>query len=184
MTSALKFGAGLRERGAEPRPVVEGCPASSEELPGQFRAAMRRLAASVGVVVAMGADGPLGIAATSVTSLTVDPPAVLICVNRTASLHAYLDPATPLSVNLLARSQQEVSAAFGGGLPHDRRFNVGNWQQGANGLPSLVEAQANLSCVIDAMLAYGTHSIIVARVLDVTLSDGIDPLIYQDGKYL
>lgn len=145
---------------------------------------MRRLSASVGIVVAMGDQGPVGIAATSVTSLTVDPPAVLICVNRAASLHALLVPTTPLSVNLLSRSQQDVSAAFGGGLPHDKRFGVGEWRNGANGLPALLDAQANLSCVIDAMLAYGTHSIVIARVLDVTVSGPVDPLIYQDGKYL
>lgn len=164
--------------------MAEGYPPVPEDLPGQFRSAMRRLAASVGIVVAMGDNGPVGIAATSVTSLTVDPPAVLICVNRAASLHAHLDPTTPLSVNLLAHSQQDVSAAFGGGLPHDQRFTIGDWREGANGLPSLVGAQANLNCVIDAMLAYGTHSIVIARVLGVTLSGDVDPLIYQDGKYL
>lgn len=164
--------------------MTEGYPTIPEELPVQFKAAMRRLSASVGIVVAMGDQGPVGIAATSVTSLTVDPPAVLICVNRAASLHSLLVPTTPLSVNLLSRSQQDVSAAFGGGLPHDQRFGVGQWQTGANGLPSLTDAQANLNCVIDAMLAYGTHSIVIARVLAVTVSGEVDPLIYQDGKYL
>ncbi|MDE2436192.1 MAG: flavin reductase [Sphingomonadales bacterium] len=145
---------------------------------------MRRLAASVGIVVARGDEGPVGIAATSVTSLTVDPTAVLICVNRAASLHALLVPTAPLSVNLLSRGQQDVSAAFGGGLPHSERFSVGEWRTGGNGLPMLVDAQANLSCVIDAMLAYGTHSIVIARVLEVTLSGEVDPLIYHDGRYL
>jgi len=164
--------------------MVEGYPPLPEELPAQFRAAMRRLAASVGIVVAAGEDGPVGIAATSVTSLTVDPPAVLICVNRAARLHALLVPTAPLSVNLLSRSQQDVSAAFGGGVPQGERFKVGEWTIGANGLPALAGAQANLGCVIDAMLAYGTHSIVIARVLDVTVSGDVDPLIYQDGRYL
>jgi flavin reductase (DIM6/NTAB) family NADH-FMN oxidoreductase RutF len=149
-----------------------------------FRAAMRRLAASVSIVVARGDDGPVGIAATSITSLTIDPPAVLVCVNRAASLHALLTPTAPLSVNLLSRCQQEVAAAFGGGLPAPRRFGVGSWSTGANGLPALEGAQANLCCVIDAMLAYGTHSIVIARVLDVKVSKEVAPLIYQDGAYL
>lgn len=74
--------------------------------------------------------------------------------------------------------------AFGGGTLAQERFKVGNWQAGANGLPQLAEAQANLECVIDAMLAYGTHSIVIARVIRARVSNGVDPLIYQDGGYL
>lgn len=164
--------------------VTEGYPLVPDDLPGLFRAAMRRLAASVGIVVAMSDSGPVGMAATSVTSLTVDPPAVLICVNRATVLHALLVPTAPLSVNLLSRHQHDVSAAFGGGLAHEERFKVGEWREGGNGLPALTDAQANLSCVIDAMLAYGTHSIVIARVLHAVVSDEVAPLIYQDGAYL
>lgn len=164
--------------------VADGYPPIADELPARFRNAMRRLAASVAVVVAKGDNGPVGMAATSITSLTVDPPAVLVCVNRATSLHALLVPTAPLSVNLLSRHQQDVSAAFGGGLPHEQRFGVGAWREAGNGLPALVEAQANLACVIDAMLAYGTHSIVIARVLEAEISDTVAPLIYQDGGYL
>lgn len=164
--------------------MPEGYPDIPDELPTQFRAAMRRLAASVAIVVAHGEDGPVGIAATSVTSLTVDPPAVLVCVNRSTSLHAALLPKAPLSVNLLSRDQQSVSSAFGGGVPHDVRFTVGDWRKGTNGLPILGDAQFNLHCVIDAMLAYGTHSIVIARVLSAEVGGTVAPLIYQDGTYL
>ncbi len=164
--------------------MADGYPSVPEDLPAQFRAAMRRLAASVTVVVASGDNGPVGMAATSVTSLTADPPAVLVCVNRATALHALLVPTAPLSVNLLSRDQQDVSAAFGGGLPHEQRFAVGNWRETDSGLPALDGAQANLSCVIDAMLAYGTHSIVIARVLKAEISAEVAPLIYQDGAYL
>jgi flavin reductase (DIM6/NTAB) family NADH-FMN oxidoreductase RutF len=164
--------------------VPEAYPLIPEELPAQFKSAMRRLAASVSIVVAKGDDGPVGMAATSITSLTVDPPAVLICVNRMTSLHALLEPTAPLSVNLLARQQKDVSVAFGGGTPREERFQVGEWQVGNNGLPMLGGAQANLDCVIDAMLAYGTHSIVIARVLGARVSERVEPLIYQDGSYL
>lgn len=123
-------------------------------------------------------------AATSITSLTVDPPAVLVCVNRSTGLHALLEPTAPLSVNLLSKHQQDVSAAFGGQVPREERFKVGDWREGRSGLPVLDGAQANLHCVIDAMLAYGTHSIVIARVLEVQVSDTVAPLIYQDGTYL
>lgn len=164
--------------------MADGYPLIPEELPAQFRSAMRRLAASVAVVVAKGEAGPVGIAATSVTSLTIDPPAVLICVNRSTLLHGLLVPTAPLSVNLLARDQQDVSAAFGGGVPQEARFQVGSWREDPGGLPELAGAQANLGCVIDAMLAYGTHSIVIARVLRASVSDAVTPLIFQDGAYL
>ncbi|MEO0031062.1 MAG: hypothetical protein RIS94_820 [Pseudomonadota bacterium] len=164
--------------------MAEGFPSPAEHLPAQFRAAMRRLAASVSIVVAKGDNGPVGMAATSITSLTVDPPAVLVCVNRSTSLHAVLEPTAPLSVNLLSRDQQAVSSAFGGGVPREERFNVGDWREAHNGLPMLEGAQANLLCVIDAMLAYGTHSIVIARVLEARVSETVAPLIYQDGAYL
>lgn len=164
--------------------MADGYPLIPEELPAQFRAAMRRLAASVAVVAARGENGPVGMAATSVASLTIDPPAVLVCVNRATALHGLLVPTAPLSVNLLARDQQDVSAAFGGGVPQDERFRIGEWREGPEGVPELIGAQANLNCVIDAMLAYGTHSIVIARVLRATVSDAVTPLIYQDGAYL
>lgn len=164
--------------------MPEGYPQTPAELPDLFRAAMRRLAASVSIVVAAGADGPTGMAATSITSLTVDPPAVLVCVSRTTSLHALLVPTAPLSVNLLSSHHRDVSKAFGGGTPREERFKIGDWQPGSNGLPALADAQANLECVIDAMLAYGTHSIVIARVIRARVSESIAPLIYQDGGYL
>ena len=164
--------------------MVEGYPEMPEELPDQFRSAMRRLAASVSIVVAKGEAGPVGMAATSITSLTIDPPALLVCVNRTTSLHALLVPTAPLSVNLLSKNQKDVSVAFGGGVPHDQRFKFGDWIEGENGLPFLDQAQASLQCVIDAMLAYGTHSIVIARVLRASVSEAVSPLVYQDGAYL
>jgi flavin reductase (DIM6/NTAB) family NADH-FMN oxidoreductase RutF len=164
--------------------VTEAYPQVPDHLPELFRAAMRRLAASVSIVVAKGEGGPIGMAATSITSLTVDPPAVLVCVNRSAGLHALLVPTAPLSVSLLSRSQKDVSFAFGGGVPREDRFKSGDWFDGANGLPALTGAQANLECVIDTMLAYGTHSIVIARVLRAAVSDTVEPLIYQDGAYL
>ncbi len=164
--------------------MPEAFPTPPEALPALFKASMRRLAASVAIVVARGGEGPVGMAATSITSLTVDPPALLVCVNRTTSLHAVLEPAAPLSVNLLSRDQKAVSVAFGGGTPGKERFAIGDWVDGNNGLPTLKGAQANLDCVIDAMLAYGTHSIVIARVLDARVSEKVEPLIYQDRGYL
>lgn len=149
-----------------------------------FRGAMRRLASGVAIVVARGDGAPVGMAATSITSLTMDPPAVLVCVNQSAGIHPALSPGCPISVNILSRHQRDVSAAFGGAVPRDKRFEVGQWVDDAHDLPMLDEAQANLACTIDSMMPFGTHSIVVARVEAVRLSESVEPLIYQDGAYL
>jgi len=145
---------------------------------------MRRLASAVAIIVAKGEGEPVGMAATSITSLTMDPPAVLVCINQSAGIHACLAPGCPISVNLLSRDQRDVSAAFGGAAPRDKRFEVGDWTRDSHDLPMLEEAQANLSCTIESITPFATHSIVIARVDAVRLSEQVDPLIYQNGGYL
>lgn len=158
--------------------------ADDGDVCSDFKGAMRRLASGVAIVVARSGDAPIGMAATSITSLTMDPPAILVCVNRSAGIHACLSPQCPISINLLSRHQQAVSMAFGGTVPREKRFGVGRWGLDLHGLPMLEDAQANLACTIDSLTPFGTHSIVVARVIDVRLGGAVEPLIYQNGAYL
>ena len=159
--------------------LIEG-----EGLKDAFKGAMRRLASGVVVATVTTPEGPVGMAATSITSLTFDPLAVLICVNQTTSLHAHLSPGSPICINLLSRDQKDVSMAFGSPAAREVRFATGEWGVDRHGSPMLEGAQFNLSCTIDSMTLYGTHSIVIARVEAARLSEGTDPLIYVDGKYL
>lgn len=134
--------------------------------------------------MAQGPEGFTGMAATSITSLTMEPPAVLVCVNRSASLHACIREGAPFTVNILSRHQRDVSAAFGGAVARELRFTVGQWTPDPRGIPMLDDTQANLCCVVDGIMAYGTHSIVVGRVEHVRLTGEVAPLIYQDGSYL
>ena len=146
---------------------------------------MRRLASAVGVLTAHGPDEPVGMAATSITSLTMDPPAILVCVNRSASIHACLQEGGNFCVNLLSRHQRDISSAFGSSAKREERFAGGHWSTDAEtGLPWLDDAQANLTCRVAKMIPYGTHSIVIGEVEAVRLSDTVEPLIYQDGAYL
>lgn len=157
---------------------------TSPDLAASFKIAMRRLASAVAVVTAIGEDGPTGMAATSLTSLTMAPPALLVCVNRSASLHACLATGSAFNVNLLSRDQRDVSAAFGGAVARELRFTVGTWVPDHRGIAMLDGAQANLSCIVDAIMPYGTHSIVVGKVEALRLTGAVAPLIYQDGTYL
>ncbi|HUD95581.1 flavin reductase family protein [Sphingobium sp.] len=158
--------------------------ADPADVTSGFRGAMRRLASGVAIVVTRGDGALVGMAATSITSLTMDPPALLLCINQSAGIHPCLSSGCPITVNLLSRHQRDVSAAFGGAVPREKRFEVGRWENDGHGLPMLDGAQANLSCTIDSMMPFGTHSIVVARVEAVRLSESVEPLIYQDGAYL
>ncbi len=154
------------------------------ELPSAFRCAMRRLASGVGVVAAIGPDGATGMAATSITSLALDPPSLLVCVNRQASLHACLAPGARFCVSLLGFEHRDIAAAFGGAVARHARFSIGEWSMDAQGIPRLDGAQANFSCAVDQMVAYGTHTIVVGRVDAVRTCGEVTPLIFQDGRYL
>lgn len=149
-----------------------------------LKGAMRRLASGVAIVTTLGEGAPVGMAATSITSLSMAPPAVLVCVNQTAGIHAHLHEGCPITINLLSHDQQDVSSAFGGAVARELRFGIGLWSADERGLPILEGAQASLSCTVDTLIPYGTHSIVIARVDSVRLSQNVDPLIFQDGKYL
>ncbi len=158
--------------------------AISEGLNNDFKAAMRRLASAVGVLTAHSPEGPVGMAATSITSLTVEPPAILVCVNRKATIHALLGENEKFCINLLSRHQHEISKAFGSASKREERFADGHWSTDETGLPWLEEAQANISCRVAKVVPYATHSIVIGDVLAVRVADSVAPLIYQDGDYL
>lgn len=161
-----------------------GDPGTSTELQDAFRAAMRRLASGVAVVTTRSPEGPVGFAATSVTSLSFDPLAILFCVNRTASFHNHLAVGRPVCINLLSRQQQAVSAVFGSSMFRAERFATGDWEEDIHGSPILIDAQCSMSCTVDKLTAYGTHSIVIASTDAVRVHKTIDPLIFVDGRYL
>jgi len=158
--------------------------ADATDIEADFRLAMRRLASAVGVVTAIGEDGPAGMTATSITSMSADPPSVLVCVNRAASIHACLKVGAPFNVSILSRHQSDVSAAFSGKVARELRFTTGSWTPDLRGLAMLDGAQANLCCTADVILPYGTHSVVIGKVEAVRLSGAVEPLIYGNGQYL
>jgi flavin reductase len=154
------------------------------DLKSAFVAAMRRFAATVTIVTVCPKGERSGITATAVASVSTDPPAVLVCVNRTASIHANLELQTPFCINILATSHTAVSAAFGGKLTGSARFSVGNWDEDPHGRAYLRDAQANVFCVVDSTLDYGTHTVIIGKVDAIRLHGAVDPLLYGNGKYI
>ncbi|WP_242127384.1 flavin reductase family protein [Sphingobium sp. Sx8-8] len=150
-----------------------------------FRGAMRRLAATVTIVTARQGDEWFGMTMTAVTSLSMDPPTLLICVNRKTRLHAVLAAVEGASfcVNLLRPGHEEAASAFGGSVEPTARFGIGEWAC-EDGAPYLVDAQSNLFCDVTTAIAYGSHTIFIGAVRQVRLEGDVAPLIYGDGRYL
>ena len=156
---------------------------TTEELAVSFRLAMRRLAATVTIITTSDRGIRHGMTATAVTSVCADPPSILFCVNQSASIHAPLKVGSQICINLLKTAHTELSQVFSGKLEGEARFAHGNWGAGEFGVPFLADAQANIFGSVEMLIAYGTHSIYIARVTRAIVHPEVAPLVYQDGAY-
>ena len=149
----------------------------------QFLNAMRFLASSVSVVSAKDSTGKLyAMTASSVTSLTLDPPAILVCVNKGASIHDVLTPGSDLCINILSNDQQDISNLCSSKDSESQRFANDHWN--TEETPFLKDAQSNIFSQVDEVIGYNSHSIVIAKVLHAQSADLFDGLIYADGGYL
>ena len=146
-----------------------------------FKVAMRQLAATVTLVTTCEDGAWHGMPATAVTSVSVEPPSVLVCVNRSASMHGPVIRSRKLCVNLLATQQADLCSDFGA-RHGTQRFGVGTWQAGPDGLPYIAEAAACLFCTVYDTFDYGTHTIFIAKVEHVLADATIEPLVYLAGQ--
>jgi len=150
-------------------------------LAEDFKRAMRRLTSTVSIIATGVGNARSGMVATAVSSLCTEPPSLLICINRSASLYQPLLNNQRFSVNLLDTAQSPLVGVFAGQLKGPARFEHGDWES-AEDLPYLADAQATLFCRVDARLCYATHEVIVGRVERSRVSERIAPLLWQDGK--
>ncbi len=149
----------------------------------QLRLGLRRLGKAVVVVTAWHDDRRWAMTATAVSELSMDPPSLLVCVNRSASLHGPLTAGARFCVNILHRDQLAVSNACAGKLKGEERFIEGEWGAGEDGVPYLRDAQASFFCRYATHVDYGTHAVVIGTVQGVDVARDVDPLIYLDGGY-
>ena len=148
-----------------------------------FRQAMRRVASTVNVISILVEGQPMGITATAVSSISLDPPSLLVCINRAASLHAPMGDMSHFRVNVLHRDQEEIARMFADRSQHALRFLSG-WDLESRGAPRLVDAQASILCRRIDSHSFATHSIFIGMVEEAASRDDANPLIYLDGHYL
>lgn len=156
--------------------------AAGGELQQTFKQAMRRVAATVNII-SIWADGePMGITATAMSSLAMEPPSLLICMNRAASVHPSMAKVTHFRVNVLHRDQEFLAQIFADRAKHALRFGDG-WVMDGSGPPRLAAAQASMLCRITDLHQFGTHSIFIGVVEDALVREDVDPLVYLDGRF-
>ncbi len=136
----------------------------------------------VTVVAARGTgDAPVGLTVNSLTSVSLDPPLVLVCIDREASCHDRLIEAGSFAVSILGADQAEVARRFAEG-PSDVRFDGVAWRRGAAGDPLVEGCRAWVSCTLEAVYPGGDHSILVGRVAASGVGKG-EALAYYRGEF-
>lgn len=171
----------MNERG---NGVTELATMTDMDLATALKTAMRGFAQSVVIITTIDDEGVrYAMAATAVTPLSMDPPSMLICVNRTVSSYKILEGGANFCLNILNVDQEDVARCCGGAAKGEDRFAVGNWQEDENGLPFVADAQAAISCHQRERISYGSHDIFIGDVRAVRLAGTVDPLIYLDGAY-
>lgn len=148
-----------------------------------LKQALRRLAKAV-VVITSEKDGVrYAMSATAVSELSFDPPSMLVCVNRSASLYPVLEAGASFAINILHHSQADIAARCAGAVKGEERFETGDWDVGDDNVPLLGDAQASILCRNARRVDHGTHGIFIGDVMNVRLSGEPEPLVYLDGRF-
>jgi flavin reductase ActVB len=149
--------------------------------PVEFRNALRCFAAGVTVVTTRDREGqPSGLTASAFTSVSLDPPLVLVCVDHAATAHPAFRTHGWFAVNVLRREQETLSRRFAesGG----DKFHGVPCHDGQSGLPLLDGALVTLECQLVEAHEAGDHTIFIGRVEAATIGGG-QPLVYFHGGY-
>lgn len=146
-----------------------------------FRRVCGKFATGITVLTVIDAStGPQGMTANSFTSVSLDPPMILVCIDRKARILSYFSAGARFAINVLHEEQKELSACFArSGL---ERFQGVEWAPGQNGSPILPEVLATLECSVAQMVDAGDHVVVIGEVFHATWREG-QPLIYFNSSY-
>lgn len=151
-----------------------------------FRTAMRQLTGGVSVITVGRGKDITGMTVTSVSSLSVEPPSLVVSINRSASSWPLLKRNGFFGVNILNADQIGVAERFAGkdGVKGADRFKGAEWITRASGVPLLLGALAALDCEVEDIVERHSHAIVIGRVLDIQVSPRTAALGYWQGQYV
>ena len=142
---------------------------------------MRHYPTGVTVATSLKDGEPRGITLTAFASVSVDPPMLLICVNREARTYLYISTSRIFCVNVLASSQRELAERFSGKI-RERQFDDIDFDTDTTGAPVLRDAIAHFDCEVAQEHHVGSHSIFIGHVLSCASRPG-SPLGYFNGGF-
>ncbi|MCK1407086.1 flavin reductase family protein [Bradyrhizobium sp. 76] len=165
-----------------PRDLMTEIPVSSAD----FRGAMRHLTGGVSVITAGRGKDITGMTVTSVSSFSVDPPTLIVSINRDASSFPLIRRHGAFGVNILAADQLDIAERFAGkgGIKGADRFAGARWVTAVSGVPLLVGALSAVDCEVEEIFERHSHGIIIGRVRDVRNSTRNAALAYWHGQYV
>lgn len=148
---------------------------------------MRRLAGAVNIVTASDGNVQAGLTATAVTSLSAEPPRLLVCVNRDGMTYETISRGRTLGVNVLGTDHRDLAMQFAGmsNLAETDRFLGNEWITGKTGAPLLKTALASFDCEVENIMDVGSHGIVIGNILGVRTLEAanVSPLCYVDGEW-
>ncbi|QDZ00364.1 flavin reductase family protein [Nitratireductor mangrovi] len=149
----------------------------------EFKAAIRQVASAVFVLTARSGEKVSGLTATSLCSVSSEPPLVLVSVNSQATVERLVSESGAFAVNFLSEDQHRIGRLFTGTEFTSReRFAEGVWEKLVTGAPILDAAMATFDCVVESTFVHGSHTIFFGRVV-AALSLDQECLIYRDGSF-
>jgi flavin reductase (DIM6/NTAB) family NADH-FMN oxidoreductase RutF len=166
--------------------VVRHIAIAREVSSTDFRGAMRQLTGGVSVITAGRGKDISGMTVTSVSSLSVEPAALIVSINREASSWPLVKRHGFFGVNILTSDQIDIAERFTGkgGLKGAARFAGAEWMTRASGVPLLVGALAAIDCEVEDIIERHSHAIVIGRVQYLQLSTRTAALAYWQGQYV
>jgi flavin reductase len=148
----------------------------------EFRLAMRNLASGVAIVATGTNEGRRGLTVSSVTSLSMEPPCLLVGINTNSETHDAILANRGFGISLLGSDQQDLALRFAGrdGVKGFQRFQAAPWEEGMLGVPILQTAISSLECVLHHHQVIGTHGLFIGRIVATREGEG-SPLVNFQG---
>ena len=149
----------------------------------EFLRAMRGITSTVTVVSAKDGENKHAMTATSVVSLSLDPPTMLVCINHEASIHNVMKKGLGFCINILSVGQEDLANICSIKEKEGQRFLGGNWSE-FDGIPYDEHSQSNMFCNCIKTMEHTTHTIYFGEIVKVFNQNNSNPLLYKDGNYL
>jgi len=148
--------------------------------PDLMKQVNRQFVTGVTVVTVMDGDRPRGLAVNAFSSISLDPPTVMVCVQRTSSTYESLFRATHLAINILSTDQLDVVNRFASKAAD--KFEGLDWTANRYGSPVIARSSAHMEVEIRERLQASTHTVFICRVVDAGVSER-HPMVYSAGKF-